>query len=322
MLESYFDESDSLVGRHPLLVIAGYLGDRRDWESFNIQWKRDLLDSFKITHFHSKELRSQNARFYRHLSFVQRREMLKVASAIICASVSLGIVGYMRPHDWNEFAPAQMRRKWGSCYGTLAELLMADLSKHRQSTERVSVFFEEGHANAGDVIRKLRAIKHDTEPIEWPEASPELMDAHIVEEDPARTQMMRIGDIALVSKQTAFPTQAADLLAYLISSSCLKNPHPVFDGILDALLQEKPHLLSAWGPKKVRELVAAASAYEDLQETRRKETWNIKKHLRGRGYKVYGLPWGLVVDKFPIEDKLSLDFRKQVDSIQAKFKKL
>ncbi len=245
MLESYFDESenDSFIGGHPLLVIAGYLSEKSSWDSFNDRWKSELLGPFRIPYFHSKDLRSQNARLYRHLSFERRRELLRKATTIIRDVASLGVVGYIRPHDWKQFASMSMRSRWGSSYGILMELLLSTLSEYRQSTERVSVFLENGHGNADDAIRKIRAIQQATEPVEPLDLPDEVMDVSVLEEDQARTRMMRIGDVALISKLTSAPTQAADLLAYLMASSCLKKPHPVFEGVFDELLEGTPHIL-------------------------------------------------------------------------------
>jgi hypothetical protein len=54
----------------------------------------------------------------------------------------------------------------------------------------------------------------------------------------SREAKMRIGEVGLVPK-SVMPTQAADLLAYLVGASLRPPIHPVFDGILDGLLPRK-----------------------------------------------------------------------------------
>ncbi len=184
------------------------------------------------------------------------------------------------------------------------------------------MFLENGHGNADDAIRKIRAIQQATEPVEPLDLPDEVMDVSVLEEDQVRTRMMRIGDVALISKLTSAPTQAADLLAHFMASSCLKKPHPVFEGVFDELLEGTPHILSPWSPKTVQELVAVTFKSEELQKEQRAKIYSTKKTLRSYGFKVYELPWGLVVDKHPIGDALSQEFQSQVDAIQAKFKKM
>ena len=221
MLEAYCDESDSVAGGSPLLVLAGYLSDEADWRLFNKAWASKVLDAYSIPYFHAKDLRSQNAKLYRHLNFKERRNLLEAACSVIGQHVKAGAIVYMRPSDWKNSTSPRQRSKWGSAYGICVELMVAVvLGEIVGGPERVSVFLEDGHVNAADAIRKIHNYKHDTEPIEYPEMA---LPVHTSEpnhpELRMREESMRIGDIALVSKVRSMPTQAADLLAYLVGSS-------------------------------------------------------------------------------------------------------
>jgi hypothetical protein len=316
-LEVYCDESDSRVGGHPLLVIAGYVATKEAWEAFSKQWSQRVLSPFGIPYFHSTEIRSKHAKLYRYLSFDQRRELLAAACHVICSHVDSGVAVYMRPHDWNSSTTHVQRSRWGSAYGACMELLLSALSQYLSAPQRVSVFLEGGHVNANDATRRVRNYKHDTEPIEWPEC---VEDSMRIGDNPPRTTAVRIGDVALVSKTASMPVQAADLLAYLVAAASRADSNPVFEGVLDSLITSKPHRVSGWGPKAVRELVQHMVAYDDLQKGRRAETWERKKVLRNRGFRVYELPWGLAVDKSQTLDDLSIAFQKQVEAIRKRLK--
>jgi len=188
------------------------------------------------------------------------------------------------------------------------------------SPERVSVFLEEGHNNAGDALLKVHNYKHDTEPIEYPEmAGAPIMGDPDHHELNARKTSMRIGDSALVSKITSPPAQAADLLAYLVGSA-LKPQHPIFDGILDRLLDLKPHALCGWSPEDVKELVSGMSEWAEEKKLLKMQTYEMKRRLRAEGMKVFQMPWGFVVDRHPDEDDDSIRLKSQVNSILDKFK--
>jgi hypothetical protein len=325
MLEAYCDESDASIRGGSLLVLAGYLADDADWRLFNKAWESEVLRPYSIPYFHAKDLRSQNAKLYRHLNLKERRDLLDAACSVIGRHVKAGGIVYMRPADWKQFTTPRQRSRWGSAYGICMELMLAVvLGEIVGGPERVSVFLEDGHANATDAIRKIHNYKHDTEPIEYPEITGGPIHTSEPEhpELKMREESMRIGDIALVSKVRSMPTQAADLLAYLVGSA-LSPIHPVFEGTLDALLPLKPHALSGWGPDDVSELVKGMTSIQADREELRMQNWEMKRILRSEGMKVFQLPWGMVVDHKPEEkDERSVELKSQVNSILEKFKRI
>jgi hypothetical protein len=61
VLEAYCDESDTVTGGEPLLVLVGYLADHTDWAAFSGSWDREILKEYGLSHFHAKDLRSSNS---------------------------------------------------------------------------------------------------------------------------------------------------------------------------------------------------------------------------------------------------------------------
>ena len=100
MLVAYCDESDTLAGGQQLLVLAGYLANEADWQAFITDWNVELLKPFRIPHFHAKDIRSRNAKLYRHLDLAERRQLLGTGSKLIVKHTRAGAIVYMRPADW------------------------------------------------------------------------------------------------------------------------------------------------------------------------------------------------------------------------------
>lgn len=321
MLESYCDESESSVRGGTLLALAGYLADDSDWLKFNVAWRRDVLDAFGIPYFHAKDLRSGNAKLYRHLGFDQRQGLLEKACSVIGDHVCSGAIVYMRPHDWKTNTTVQQRRRWGSVYGVCVGILVTDvLNTVVGGPRRVSVFLEGGHANDAEALLGVREYKYATEPMEFPEAcSPILYHDLDHPELKARETFMRIGDIALVDKVSSLPVQAADLLAYLVGSA-LNPQHPVFEGILDRLLDLKPHALRGFSPDDVTILVSEIETAEAEHSLRRKEIWQIRRILRSEGSIVYQLPWGIAAQHGSASEERATELKSQVDRILEKFR--
>jgi hypothetical protein len=246
VLEAYCDESATIAGGEPLLVLVGYLADHTDWAAFSESWDREILKKYGLPHFHAKDLRSSNSKVYRYFDFSQRRELLATSCKVIGDHIGGGAVVYMRPSNWKRNTTPGQRSRWGSAYGVCMELLLGAFNEIVPGPQRVNVFLEDGHANADDAVNRIRNYKSDTEPMEYPElAGPGRVFDPEHPEMKSRETKMWIGETRLVPK-SAMPTQTADLLAYLVGASLRQPIYPVFDGILDDLLPRKPHLLSGW----------------------------------------------------------------------------
>jgi hypothetical protein len=300
MLELYLDESVSYFGPDPdrraLLVIAGYVAEAEEWAAFSKAWTQ-TLQTYQLSHFHAKEIRSRDARLFRHLSLDERRELLSGLCSLISQHVLLGVAGYMRPYDYEGATTQEVRSRMGSTYGALTYLLLMKLSgvllNPSGTPDRVNIFLEAGHRNSREAVGQIAHYKASTEPVR--ESIDGVTD--IIDLNPLRTSFMRIGDYGLLRKKEAPPLQAADLLAYLIGLSAhICEPAPVYDGVLDTLLQTRPHVLSPWGPQAVAEFVNAMPAAEAQAAANRADLYRLKRRLRSFGLKVREYPWGITMD--------------------------
>ena len=311
MLEVYCDESVSSIGGEDFLVFAGYVAPERNWNQFRHDWRRHILEKYSVPYLHAKDLRSGNAPLYRHLDLSSRRNLVEDACRLIGAHATDCVAVYMRLCDFDLAVTSEQRSRWGSAYGACAVIMLSVLSEFVRAGERVSIFVEDGHVNARDAITRIKHFKFDTEPVRWPSLVGEATVGTY--EDPMRTQTFRIGKAGLVSKDSE-PTQAADLLAYLVATFVQTSPSPVFEGVLDDLFSRVPCRLSPWGPGKVVLLGEVMADVEQTWRDQRRGAWEVKKALREKGCKVYELPWGLVIDEQP-GDSQSDELRRQVNEI-------
>ena len=227
----------------------------------------------------------------------------------------------MRPSDWKALTTANQRSRWGSAYGQCTNTVLYSLSNHVAAPERVSVFFERGHANVEDALRKVGQYRYNTEPIEWPE----IVDSKPMENESEhieitmRKTFMRIGEAGLVEKKASPPVQAADLWAYLAATTMSHTEDSVFHGALDSLVSRRPHAVTGCGPNDLKSLILSFVATEEETKMTRRQIYEMKKLLRDEGMRVRELPWGLVIDK-GANDKSSSDFDKQTAAILDKYK--
>ncbi len=301
MLELYLDESVSYFGPDPgrrdLLVIAGYVAEADAWVTFSKEWT-EILHTYRLSHFHAKELRSRNARLYRHLDLKERQRLLAEFCSLIKQHLLLGIAGYIRPYDYERATTSEIRSRMGSTYGTLTNLLLVLLSgvllNPSGTPDRVNVFLEAGHKNAREAVDQVAHYKASTEPV------PETVDGvsgDVIHLNPLRTSFMRIGDHGLLRKKEAPPLQAADLLAYLVGLAAhIEDPAPVYDGVLDTLLESRLHVLTPWDPQAVAELADAMGAADEQAAVNRADLYRLKGRLRSFGLKVREYPWGITMD--------------------------
>ena len=320
MREAFLDESTSMASGKPVLIVAGFVSEKERWTLFEKKWRKTVLDSYKITHLHSKQIRSHNDKLYRHLNLDARKALLSTAVETIAAHVESAFSIYMRPHDWQHATTVEERRRWGSCYGVCTELLLVAMSENKYggpTPERVSVFVEDGHANLGDALKRIRYYQQDTEPPEWPRM---IEDTNFSNVEPMRLSAMRIGEIGSVSKLSSCAAQAGDLLAYLVGYVFSGHRTPAFEGVFDHLLSLQPAVSTGYGPSSVKELTEALREVERTRKGQRESLYAMKTELRKRGMKAYELPWGLVIDKSPDKDELSEQLRRQVNEILEQFK--
>ena len=132
--------------------------------------------------------------------------------------------------------------------------------------ERMNVFLEDGHANLGDALKRIRYYQQDTEPPEWPQM---VEDANFKDVEPQRLSAMRIGEIGTVSKLSSCEAQAADMLAYLVGYVFSRHRTPAFEGVFDHLLSLQPVVPPGMVPPESRnspKRFAKSSASERSKE--------------------------------------------------------
>jgi len=164
MREAFLDESSSTAAGQSVMIVAGFVSEKERWALFEAEWRKKVLQPYKITHLHSKQLRSHNDKLYRHLDLDQREALLSTAVETIATHVESAFAIYMRPYDWQHETTPEERRRWGSCYGVCTELLLVAMSENKYggpNPERVSIFIEDGHANLGDALKRIRYYQQD-----------------------------------------------------------------------------------------------------------------------------------------------------------------
>jgi hypothetical protein len=222
--------------------------------------------------------------------------MVEDLVAVIGQHVNMGVAIVMSPDDWRLSTTDTFRCKHGSAYGICMELLLmlasVMLTKPGQEPERVSVFLEDGHKNAGDAILRASNYKADTEPVEAPQGAK----VHEWMDNPARTRFMRIGGIGLFPKTTTIPLQAADLYTYLVSNLLRPTGHYIFQECLRKLAGAKPHWYSAWNSQKIKFLVSIIEEGEKLDVESKERTWRLCGAIRALGLKAYTIPGALAID--------------------------
>jgi hypothetical protein len=295
VLEAYFDESCSSLDQRPILVLGGYIAPYEQWVDFSQGWL-SVLKNYRVPYFHATELPSRHSRLFRHLSNDQKRSMVEDLVAVIGRHVNMGVAIVMNPDDWRLSTTDTFRCRHGSAYGICMELVLmlasVMLRKPGQEPERVSVFLEDGHKNAGDAILRASNYKADTEPVEAPPGAK----IHEWLDDLARTRFMRIGGIGLFPKTTTIPLQAADLYTYLVSNLLRPTGHYIFQDCLSKLAGTKPHWYSAWNSQKVKLLVSLIEQGQEVEAGQQQQAWRLCGAIRALGLKAYSIPGGLAID--------------------------
>lgn len=215
----------------------------------------------------------------------------------------LGSLSYLRPSDYKSVADEQFRSRYGSPYGLLTTLALAqidsELNKGRTSPATIDVFLEDGHPNAKDALRLLEYWRDDTSP-----APTEYM-GHAVttlQEDPNRTTRLRIREIGLGSKDNMPPLHAADMFAYLASAAMSFKGDPFFTELFDELLPRFPHASTSWNRKALEELVERGRAEEEEKRQIRAGWYSLKSYLGRYNVDVNILPWGVTIDRSRLSD--------------------
>lgn len=147
VLEIYLDESGTHRGAN-LLCVAGYVGNRKEWYSFEKEWG-ERLGGFDVSCFHAK---NPNCKFLKgHLtSAIETRNLTGFACAV-------------RPEIFNLHASAHFKSKLGNAYSACTISITKEIFKWTRKNKLgpISFFIEDGQPNAKFVERTLKLLLND-----------------------------------------------------------------------------------------------------------------------------------------------------------------
>jgi hypothetical protein len=303
MLETYFDESaPSDRTDESILIIAGYVGEDRQWVEFSQRWQ-GVLDRFRLSGFHMRHIRNLRHPLYRRLSGDDRRKLVLNLIEIVSQTALLGSLVYLRPAEYEALTTPEFRTRYGSAYGMLVFLNLLQISRHltdgKEAPPTTRVIVEGGHANAGDALRVVANWKFDTDP------APKEIEGEAVqgEPQPARVSALYIEDARLGTKEANLPLHAADMLAYLANSSLAFKIDDFLRGLFDDLLPRIPHLSTGYPKREIESLVAGSKAREEENAAIRAGWQDIRQALHSVGVKMKIYPWGVSFDGRHLSDE-------------------
>jgi hypothetical protein len=182
VIKAYLDESGTHSGA-PLVVVAGFIGDRKAWKSFVKEW-RAILQRAGIDYFNAND---------------PKCEPLKapLARAILKRNL-LGVAWSVDPLDFKEIASQKFMSRFGNAYSTCAYLcagMISQLAK-QDGWPSVALVYEDGQSNTEFIYNTLSAMKAD--PVDH-----------------------RFGSITFMNKKDpgGIPLQAADFLSHIIATN-------------------------------------------------------------------------------------------------------
>jgi hypothetical protein len=182
VIEAYLDESGTHSGA-PLVVVAGFIGDRKAWKSFVKEW-RAVLQRANIPYFHA------NAPECESLKAPLTRALLK--------RHLLGVAWTINPLDFKKIASQKFMSRFGNAYSTCAFLCAGMISQlaRKDGWPSVALVYEDGQANQDFIAETLNAIK-------------------------AEPEDHRFGSIVFMNKKDpgGIPLQAADFISHIVSTN-------------------------------------------------------------------------------------------------------
>lgn len=192
-VEVYLDESGTHAGSK-VLCVAGYLFDSEAAQALAAEWQQ-WLDFYNLPYFHMTDC-AQGAKHFKGWSN-RRRNKTKWKFIRLANRFSwTGFATTLIPSEYSDF-PEQLYVLPGlSPYSLCLQSCIANVALHwvknTQFTGKISYFFESGHKDQAEADRLMRAL---------------IADQHV-------SESLRYGSHQFVTKTSAIPVQAADLLAW------------------------------------------------------------------------------------------------------------
>lgn len=194
----YIDESGTHA-QSPRVVMGGIVGSCDGWERLEGEWN-SILREYELASFHSKDIVKNSTSAVKKLGVERRLELTARLQDIYKRETLFGFVCFLnridysthylngpRPAKWAPDSP------WGVCFRAGLSIMLEVLrSEFGPEGARLSVVFESGNRNAGDVIRLQKIFERSGEP-----------------------ELVRmLESVSFLPKQRAAGLQAADMLAY------------------------------------------------------------------------------------------------------------
>jgi hypothetical protein len=267
MLEGYFDESGIHEGA-PFCVVAGYYGDRAQWEKFEGAWKTALAQE-NVAEFHAKVFfgpAPPKSRYY-GWDYSRRESFLSGLLDVIVESEINPIGASLVIEDWNRLSLDERRFMTGARYSMKLNKFLSSgapgkpyfvpfqdcigrVATRCSSGEKAHFFFALNHQFRGYAADVYALIK--SHPLEF--------EAHL-------------GTIAFPTPLDAVHLQAADLLCYLLKCYLplrMKDEHA---GIPSTLKRAITHLRSI----KDLPIYHTANSHRPLVDTNRPMNWSLDR---------------------------------------------
>lgn len=179
MVEAYLDESGTHKGSH-ILSVAGYLGTRKEWRIFEINWSKHLANT-GIEYFHANN---------------PRCDFLRPDLAIAITKRNLrGMLCAIDPEVYNKEVNHQFKSTLGNTYAIctfMCALSLATYAKHNKLGP-ISFVIETGQPNSVFIERLLKSMMGDEE--------------------------YNIAGVTLANKKQFVPLQTADFLSHIFSTN-------------------------------------------------------------------------------------------------------
>jgi hypothetical protein len=201
IITGYFDESGT-HGSAPLSLIAGYIGNNRQWRNFEKR-ARKLFVRYHVDIFHAIDVNRSNKDF-KGWSIDKKIRFLDEFAFLSHDALECGFVSIISVDDYRTFYAnpvRQHKRQLDTLYTVLVRASLpasTDAAFHEERFQdgkdpSLNIVFESVHKHARDALRVYREFERRY---------------------PAGSTGGALREITFQSKAGSFPLAAADLLAY------------------------------------------------------------------------------------------------------------
>jgi hypothetical protein len=218
VLEVYLDESG--VHSDSVLIVGGFVADINKWADFSAYWK-DVLTKYGLKYFHATAFMNGKDRAFRHLSMIQKRDLLGLLIAGIRETALFSMSVLAKPYEYDQFATAEYKQAFGSCYSHSVRAALIGITRllkdPNNATETLGVFIERS-PRSDAALHHVRDHRAETEPFPRSfetefDILPRRYDWN--PDDPCNERGIKIGAVGSGSKEDMPPLQAADLLVFM-----------------------------------------------------------------------------------------------------------